>query len=166
MGKKGKAKAEPEPYKPIYNHPEHLELSSNQDTREVVAKIKMATPVCPILELEVKCTPQARISYIVDLIVDRHYGTLNRDELNICVNRFHPEEICSHDSCLHHHGVSGGECIIYYDYLPYTNPLLEGGFEYLETKFAQEEGKLGSTYDDSAMLKMITATDNYNYYDK
>ncbi|CAD7968474.1 unnamed protein product [Amoebophrya sp. A120] len=81
-----------------------------------------AAPVCTLLEFTIKVKPTTKISYIEDLIIHRHGGSI--DKLSICVNRFHPEEIVSADASLEECGVTGGECIIYYDFVPVSGALL------------------------------------------
>ena len=69
-----------------------------------------------------KLTPSTKMSYVEDLIINRHGGSVQ--DLSICVNRFHPEEIVSSEASLDECGVSGGECIIYYDFVPLSGALL------------------------------------------
>jgi len=119
--KKGGAKASsntPEPSK--YDHPDIR--ASRIDKREVNATIKLAAPVCNLLEFQIKITPSTKISFVVDRIIDRHGGSIR--ELSVCVNRFHPEEIVSPDNTLEDCGVTQGDCIIYYDFVPTAGPLL------------------------------------------
>merc|ERR1719486_1626214 len=124
MGKKGKGKKKdagdtPEP--PKYEHPDIR--PSRIDRREVHATIKLAAPVCNLLEFSIKVTPSTKISYVIDRIIDRHGGSIR--ELSVCVNRFHPEEIVSPDMALKDCGVGAGQdCIVYYDFVPTSGALL------------------------------------------
>jgi len=127
MGKKGKkgkggGKKEgdtPEPSK--YEHPDIR--PSRIDKREVNATIKLAAPVCNLLEFTIKVTPSTKISYVIDRIIERHGGSIR--ELSVCVNRFHPEEIVSAENSLEDCGVVHGDCIIYYDFVPTSGALLQ-----------------------------------------
>ena len=121
MGKKGKkAKKEEAPEECRYDHPA-IE-PSRLDKREIQATVKLAAPVCTLLEFTAKINPSTKIQYIEDLIVKRHGGSIQN--LSICVNRFHPEEIVSSEATLEDCGVVGGECIIYYDFVPVSAALL------------------------------------------
>jgi len=93
------------------------------DDRKVVATVKLAAPVCSLLEFKLDVTPSTKISYITDRIIERHGGSISN--LSVCVNRFHPEEIVHRDRTLESCGVFGGECIIYYDFLPTAGALLQ-----------------------------------------
>ncbi|CAD7955189.1 unnamed protein product [Amoebophrya sp. A25] len=120
MGKKSKKAKEKVEEAAKYDHP--VITPSRIDNREIQATIKLAAPVCTLLEFTIKVKPSTKISYIEDLIVHRHGGSI--DKLSICVNRFHPEEIVSADASLEECGVTGGECIIYYDFVPVSGALL------------------------------------------
>lgn len=122
MGKKGgkKSKKEEAPEAAKYDHP--LFEPSSVDNRKVTATIKLAAPVCSLLEFSLGVSPSHKISYIEDQIIQRHGGSIQ--DLSICVNRFHPEEIVSSEATLEQCGVTGGECIIYYDFVPYSGALL------------------------------------------
>merc|ERR1719240_1814842 len=101
----------------------HPEPKSRVDERKVVASVKLAAPVCSLLEFKLECTPSTKISYVIDRIIDRHGGSISN--LSVCVNRFHPEEIVPRDKTLEQCGVFGGECIIYYDFIPIAGALLQ-----------------------------------------
>merc|ERR550539_1265594 len=96
---------------------------SRVDERKVVATVKLAAPVCSLLEFKLECNPSTKISYMMDRIIDRHGGSIS--DLSVCVNRFHPEEIVGRDKTLEQCGVFGGECIIYYDFIPWAGALLQ-----------------------------------------
>ncbi|CAJ1359740.1 unnamed protein product [Effrenium voratum] len=100
----------------------HPEPKSRVDERKVVATVKLAAPVCNLLEFKLDCSPSTKISFIVDRIIDRHGGSIS--DLSVCVNRFHPEEIVGRDKTLEQCGVFGGECLIYYDFVPRAGALL------------------------------------------
>merc|ERR1719473_2014776 len=121
MGKPPK-KAAAEPAKSQWEG-KHPEPPSRVDPRRVTATVKLAAPVCSLLEFKIDCTPSSKISYVVDKIIDRHGGSVS--DLSVCVNRFHPEEIVHRDKTLESCGVFGGECIIYYDFLPTAGALLQ-----------------------------------------
>eukprot|EP00397_Hematodinium_sp_SG-2012_P033001 GEMP01035199.1.p1 GENE.GEMP01035199.1~~GEMP01035199.1.p1 ORF type:complete len:125 (+),score=28.98 GEMP01035199.1:50-424(+) len=118
--KKGGKKADDTPEPAKYDHPEIR--ASRIDKREVTATIKLAAPVCSLLEFQIKVTPSTKISFVVDRIIDRHGGSIR--ELSVCVNRFHPEEIVSPENTLEDCGVISGDCIIYYDFVPTAGALL------------------------------------------
>merc|ERR1719421_2210739 len=118
--KKKAAKKEEAPEAAKYDHPEIK--PSRIDHREITATIKLAAPVCSLLEFTIKVTPSTKISYIEELIIHRHGGSIK--DLSICVNRFHPEEIVSSEASLEECGVVGGECIVYYDFVPVSGALL------------------------------------------
>mmetsp|Transcript_87987 Transcript_87987/g.275551 ORF Transcript_87987/g.275551 Transcript_87987/m.275551 type:complete len:121 (-) Transcript_87987:25-387(-) len=120
MGKKASANAVPEKSPYEGKHPEPL---PREDERKVTATVKLAAPVCSLLEFKLECTPSTKISYLVDRIIDRHGGSIS--DLSVCVNRFHPEEIVSRDKTLEQCGVFGGECIVYYDFVPRSGALLQ-----------------------------------------
>jgi len=101
----------------------HPEPPSRVDPRKVTATVKLAAPVCSLLEFKMDCTPSTKISYIVDRIIDRHGGSIS--DLSVCVNRYHPEEIVDGSKTLDQCGVFGGECIIYYDFVPRAGALLQ-----------------------------------------
>mmetsp|Transcript_4545 Transcript_4545/g.10794 ORF Transcript_4545/g.10794 Transcript_4545/m.10794 type:complete len:127 (+) Transcript_4545:160-540(+) len=126
MGKKAKASKAPKEVAPERSQWEgkHPEPRSRVDERKVVATVKLAAPVCTLLEFKLDCTPSTKISYIVDRIIDRHGGSIS--DLSVCVNRFHPEEVISGtDKTLEQCGVFGGECIVYYDFEPRAGALLQ-----------------------------------------
>ncbi|KAF4653703.1 hypothetical protein FOL47_010337 [Perkinsus chesapeaki] len=118
-GTGGSATAEPEPSK--FSHPDIK--PSRIDSRIVTATIKLAAPVCTLLEFTTTLPPSAKISQIIDLIIKRHGGSIR--ELSVCINRFHPEEIVKPDETLEDCGVIGGECVVYYDFVPLTGALLQ-----------------------------------------
>merc|ERR1719201_2747833 len=121
MGKKaGGKKADAVPEKSQWDG-KHPEPKQRVDDRKVVATVKLAAPVCSLLEFKLDCTPSTKISYVVDRIIDRHGGSIS--DLSVCVNRFHPEEIVHRDKTLELCGVYGGECIIYYDFVPRAGAL-------------------------------------------
>mmetsp|Transcript_24778 Transcript_24778/g.57560 ORF Transcript_24778/g.57560 Transcript_24778/m.57560 type:complete len:116 (+) Transcript_24778:53-400(+) len=101
-------------------HPEPLDRC---DGRQVEATVRLAAPVCTLLEFKLECTPSTKISFISDRIIERHGGAVG--DLAICVNRFHPEEICTRDKTLEQCGVSGSECVVYYDFAPRSGALLQ-----------------------------------------
>ncbi|EER18784.1 conserved hypothetical protein [Perkinsus marinus ATCC 50983] len=121
-GKKGKAaKAPPVIEPPKFSHPEFK--PARLDSRVVQATIKLAAPVCTLLEFTKALPPTTKISHITDLIVKRHGGSIR--EVSVCVNRFHPEEIIRPDETLEDCGITGGECVVYYDFVPLTGALLQ-----------------------------------------
>ena len=123
MGKKGKApKGGAAPAEtPKIVEPEYK--PSRIDPGKVRATVKLAAPVCSLLEFKLELTPSHKISYIIDKIIDRHGGSIR--ELSVCVNRFHPEEIVSPDMALKDCGVGAGQdCIVYYDFVPTSGALL------------------------------------------
>jgi len=124
MGKAGKSKAKKdvEPEKSIWDG-RHPEPKSRVDIRKITAIVKLAAPVCSLLEFRLDCTPSTKISYVVDRIIERHGGSIS--DLSVCVNRFHPEEIVARDKTLEQCGVFGGDCIIYYDFVPRAGALLQ-----------------------------------------
>mmetsp|Transcript_96421 Transcript_96421/g.277668 ORF Transcript_96421/g.277668 Transcript_96421/m.277668 type:complete len:124 (-) Transcript_96421:218-589(-) len=123
MGKKAKGKKEEVQERSQWEG-KHPEPKSRVDERPVLATVKLAAPVCSLLEFKLECSPSTKISYIVDCIVDRHGGSIS--DLSVCVNRFHPEEvIVGRDKTLEQCGVFGGECIIYYDFVPRAGALLQ-----------------------------------------
>eukprot|EP00401_Gymnodinium_catenatum_P082251 CAMPEP_0117522996 /NCGR_PEP_ID=MMETSP0784-20121206/34496_1 /TAXON_ID=39447 /ORGANISM="" /LENGTH=123 /DNA_ID=CAMNT_0005319087 /DNA_START=64 /DNA_END=435 /DNA_ORIENTATION=- len=93
------------------------------DERKVTATVKLAAPVCHLLEFKMDCTPSTKISHVIDRIIEQHGGSIS--DLSVCVNRFHPEEIVHQDKTLESCGVYGGECIIYYDFVPRAGALLQ-----------------------------------------
>ncbi|KAF4653293.1 hypothetical protein FOZ61_009071, partial [Perkinsus olseni] len=112
-GKKGNAAAAPaEVEPPKFSHPDIK--PSRLDPRVVHATIKLAAPVCTLLEFTTTLAPSTKISHIIDLIIRRHGGSIR--ELSVCINRFHPEEIVRPDETLEDCGVIGGECVVYYDF--------------------------------------------------
>ena len=91
-GKKKKEKTEEEASdQPQYEHPEIR--PARMDERRIQATIKLAAPVCSLLEFGLEVTPRTKISTIEEEIIKRHGGAIRADELQICVNRFHPEEV-------------------------------------------------------------------------
>mmetsp|Transcript_97200 Transcript_97200/g.168528 ORF Transcript_97200/g.168528 Transcript_97200/m.168528 type:complete len:123 (-) Transcript_97200:119-487(-) len=122
MGKKPKGKKEETVEKSQWEG-KHPEPKSRTDDRKVQATVKLAAPVCSLLEFKLECTPSTKISYVIDRIIDRHGGSISN--LSVCVNRFHPEEIVSRDKTLEQCGVFGGDCIIYYDFIPIAGALLQ-----------------------------------------
>merc|ERR1712029_734865 len=92
-------------------HPDPL---PREDERKVHAVVKLAAPVCSLLEFKLDCTPSTKISYVADRIIEQHGGSIG--DLSVCVNRFHPEEIVSREKTLEECGVTGGDCVIYYDF--------------------------------------------------
>merc|ERR1712093_9075 len=64
---------------------------SRFDNRKVRATVKLAAPVCNLLEFKLDVTPSTKINYIIERIIEQHGGSIR--ELSVCVNRFHPEEI-------------------------------------------------------------------------
>jgi hypothetical protein len=119
-GKKPKDEKVPEKSEWAGKHPEP---KSRMDDRKVTATVKLAAPVCSLLEFKLECSPSTKISYVIDRIIDRHGGSISN--LSVCVNRFHPEEIVPRDRTLEQCGVFGGECIIYYDFIPIAGALLQ-----------------------------------------
>ncbi|CAK0856917.1 unnamed protein product [Prorocentrum cordatum] len=99
----------------------HPEPKSRVDIRKITAIVKLAAPVRDLCRLD--CTPSTKISYVVDRIIERHGGSIS--DLSVCVNRFHPEEIVARDKTLEQCGVFGGDCIIYYDFVPRAGALLQ-----------------------------------------
>eukprot|EP00427_Karlodinium_veneficum_P015326 CAMPEP_0169128878 /NCGR_PEP_ID=MMETSP1015-20121227/36818_1 /TAXON_ID=342587 /ORGANISM="Karlodinium micrum, Strain CCMP2283" /LENGTH=124 /DNA_ID=CAMNT_0009192841 /DNA_START=75 /DNA_END=449 /DNA_ORIENTATION=- len=124
MGKKAKKPpAEKAPEKSAWEG-KHPEPKSRMDDRKVKATVKLAAPVCTLLEFELNdISPSTKISYVIDRIIDQHGGSISN--LSVCVNRFHPEEIVPRDKTLEQCGVFGGECIIYYDFIPIAGALLQ-----------------------------------------
>mmetsp|Transcript_5032 Transcript_5032/g.12300 ORF Transcript_5032/g.12300 Transcript_5032/m.12300 type:complete len:124 (+) Transcript_5032:83-454(+) len=123
MGKKGKGKKEEAEVRSQWEG-KHPEPKSRIDERKVIATVKLAAPVCSLLEFKLECSPSTKISYVVDRIIDRHDGSIS--DLSVCVNRFHPEEVITgRDKTLEQCGVFGGECIIYYDFVPRAGALLQ-----------------------------------------
>merc|ERR1719254_154046 len=123
MGKAPKSKKKEETQERSQWEGKHPEPKSRVDERKVTATVKLAAPVCSLLEFKLECTPSTKISYIVDKIIDRHGGSIS--DLSVCVNRFHPEEIVARDKTLEQCGVFGGDCIIYYDFVPRAGALLQ-----------------------------------------
>eukprot|EP00933_Yihiella_yeosuensis_P084955 TRINITY_DN99717_c0_g1_i1.p1 TRINITY_DN99717_c0_g1~~TRINITY_DN99717_c0_g1_i1.p1 ORF type:complete len:125 (+),score=21.28 TRINITY_DN99717_c0_g1_i1:144-518(+) len=124
MGKKGKAgKGDTKVQEKSQWEGKHPEPKSRIDERKVLATVKLAAPVCSLLEFKLECTPSTKISFLVDQIIDRHGGSIS--DLSVCVNRFHPEEIVGRDKTLEQCGVFGGECVIYYDFVPRAGALLQ-----------------------------------------
>ncbi|CEL93294.1 unnamed protein product [Vitrella brassicaformis CCMP3155] len=121
-GKKKKEKDEDVPDQPQYEHPEVR--PARLDERRIKAVVKLAAPVCSLLEFVVDVTPRTKIGSIGEAIIARHGGSIRADELSICVNRFHPEEVVSSEKTLADCGVVGGEALIYYDFMPQSGPLL------------------------------------------
>ena len=103
-----------------YEHP--VLQPDRVDSRSVHAIIKLAAPVCPLLEFAVDIPPSTRVRELGERIVQRHGGSLK--ELSICVNRFHPEEILAPEKRLEDCGVVDGQCVVYYDFVPIGGPLL------------------------------------------
>jgi len=126
MGKKGKPKAAaaPEQTTKLEEPDWHDRLLVARGKKgKVRATVKLAAPVCSLLEFKLELTPSHKISYIIDKIIDRHGGSIR--ELSVCVNRFHPEEIVSPDMELKDCGVGDGQdCIVYYDFVPTSGALL------------------------------------------
>merc|ERR1719329_872495 len=112
VASKGK-KAEAAAAVPQYEHPEP---KTRDDDRKVIATVKLAAPVCSLLEFKLEVTPSTKISFVSDKIIEQHGGSVQG--LSVCVNRFHPEEIQPPEKTLEQCGVVGSECIIYYDFLP------------------------------------------------
>jgi hypothetical protein len=88
----------------------------------VRAIVKLAAPVCPLLEFAADVSPSTTIKQIGEKIIDRHGGSVK--ELSICVNRFHPEEILAPEKRLEDVGIVSGDCVIFYDFVPITSSLL------------------------------------------
>ncbi len=102
---------------------EHPSLKPNRiDTRSVRAIVKLAAPVCPLLEFIAEVSPSTTVKQIGEKIIDRHGGSIK--DLSICVNRFHPEEILSPERKLEDVGIISGDCVIFYDFVPISAPLL------------------------------------------
>mmetsp|Transcript_56323 Transcript_56323/g.132005 ORF Transcript_56323/g.132005 Transcript_56323/m.132005 type:complete len:126 (-) Transcript_56323:35-412(-) len=125
MGKKAKSPAKKKEVETVPSQWEgkHPEPKSHVDDRKVSAIVKLAAPVCSLLEFKLECSPSTKISFVIDRIIERHGGSISN--LSVCVNRFHPEEIVSRDKTLEQCGVFGGDCIIYYDFLPIAGALLQ-----------------------------------------
>ena len=127
MGKKGKKKGGKKKEELVLEKSpwegKHPEPKARIDERRVAATVKLAAPICSLLEFKIDCSPSTKISYIVDRIIDRHGGSISN--LSVCVNRFHPEEIVTRDKTLEQCGVFGGDCIIYYDFVPIAGALLQ-----------------------------------------
>merc|ERR1719198_1660941 len=107
---------------PRYEMPDlvSLRLANN---KKIMATVKLAAPVCQLLEFKTVLKPSTKIANVVELIAERHGGSIR--ELSVCVNRFHPEEIVSPDSSLEDCGVVSGDCIIYYDFVPTSGALIQ-----------------------------------------
>ena len=120
--KKGnKKKSETEPEEPTYEVPEFF--PSRIDAQPVVARIRIAAPPCPALEFTAQLSPSTLISEIATLIKRKHGNAVRR--VNVCVNRFHPDEVADPRLSLKELGVSSGECLVYYDFVPITDPLIQ-----------------------------------------
>jgi hypothetical protein len=123
MGKKGKGKEKEAAKVPETTRvPEPEYKPKRIDPRKVRATVKLAAPVCSLLEFKLELSPSHKINYIIEKIIDRHGGSIR--ELSVCVNRFHPEEIVSPDMSLEDCGVQSGDCIVYYDFVPTSGALL------------------------------------------
>ncbi|CAE8686827.1 unnamed protein product, partial [Polarella glacialis] len=137
----------------------HPEPKSRVDERKVMATVKLAAPVCSLLEFKLECTPSTKISFVVDRIIDRHGGSIS--DLSVCVNRFHPEEIASRDKTLEQCGVFGGDCIIYYDFVPRAGTPAEEHFtQQLRRVLASSpaQGSLASAGSPASLLLQSVAS--------
>lgn len=125
MGKKvkkaKKAKVnEPVEEIPTFEIPEFI--PSRIDQRIVHAKIKPTSPTCALLEFPATLTLSTTVGDVARLIIKRHDGALR--QVRICVHRFHPDEILDSKLTLEGVGVTEGDCLIYYDIIPITEPLI------------------------------------------
>jgi len=75
----------------------------------------MAAPTCALLDFTAQLSPLTRISEVARLVRERHDGAWRR--VSVCVNRFHPDEVCDPRLTLGELGVSG-ECLVFYDFSP------------------------------------------------
>ena len=105
---------------PTYEVPDLL--PSRIDQRVVQAKIKATAPTCALLEFQASLSLSTTVGDVARLIVKRHDGALR--EVKVCVNRFHPDEVLEAKHTLESVGVTEGECLIYYDIIPITDPLI------------------------------------------
>uniref|UniRef100_A0A0G4HHX7 Ubiquitin-like domain-containing protein n=1 Tax=Chromera velia CCMP2878 TaxID=1169474 RepID=A0A0G4HHX7_9ALVE len=121
-GGKGKKKKEEDdtPPQPKYDHPEIK--PSRMDDRRVVATVKLAMPQCPLLTFDIPVSPSTKISVIEQRIFERHGGSIR--DLMICINKWHPDEVVDTEKTLEDYGITGGECFVYYEFVPISGALL------------------------------------------
>eukprot|EP00916_Digyalum_oweni_P011344 GHVL01018889.1.p1 GENE.GHVL01018889.1~~GHVL01018889.1.p1 ORF type:complete len:110 (+),score=20.33 GHVL01018889.1:62-391(+) len=67
-----------------YSHPD---LSDSADAKFLTI-IKLATPLCSLLKLEMKCGLKTRLTTIHRAIQKHHGNSINN--IIICLHRFHP----------------------------------------------------------------------------
>ena len=112
-----------EPQEPTFEVPEFL--PSRIDPRSLTANIKLAAPVCPELDFTAQVTLSTSIADIARVIRKRHGGAIQ--QVQICLSRFHPDEVISDiTKSLETLGVKeeSTDCLIYYDFVPTTDPLI------------------------------------------
>ena len=121
-GKKGtKAKKEPEEKKNIYEIPEYIDPALL--CPKVDLHIRLAQPVSDYFSFKITVPISTQIEEIKQKIEEMHDHSVNN--INVCINRYMPEEVVDPSKCLSELGVTtGGEVKIYYDYDPVSHPLL------------------------------------------
>ena len=102
---------------------EHPVIRLDKDiVPEVLVRVKLVAPICPILDFSFPAKVTMPFKEVAKKISERHGRTLTK--IDMCVNRFHPEDLVNQEITLAEAGVTGGECLICYDFVPTTAPLL------------------------------------------
>ena len=100
-----------------YEHPNII-----ADHKEISVTVRLAAPVCPILDFSMSLSASASLEHVAEKIRQKHGKTI--DSVRLCIGRYHPDEIIPLSKSLQDVGVTNEEVIILYDFDPISGPLL------------------------------------------
>ena len=119
-GKKSKKGAEQEEEAPTFETPDFE--PSWVDVRTIDADIRVVSPVCQLMNFRVQLTPSTIMDDVARLVRKHHHQAVRH--VKLCLNRYHPDEILEPKMTLEQLGITTGECVIFYDFVPIVEPLI------------------------------------------
>ena len=120
MGKKTKKSAEQEDEAPTFETPDFD--PSWVDSRIVDADIRVVAPVSQLMNFKAQLTPSTVMEDVARLVRKHHHQAVR--QVSLCLNRYHPDEILQPKMTLEQLGITSGECVIFYDFVPIVEPLI------------------------------------------
>ncbi|CBZ50418.1 conserved hypothetical protein [Neospora caninum Liverpool] len=89
---------------------------------EIEVKVRLANPSSRDLEFTMIGDKFTSFEVIRQAIIKRHGGSIV--EVFMCINYFHKDECVDVTRQLKDYGITSGPCTIYYDFTPFSSPLL------------------------------------------
>ncbi|PHJ21922.1 hypothetical protein CSUI_004225 [Cystoisospora suis] len=119
---KSKARGQLFPDDPKYKYDGPAFRPSSQAEATIEAKIRLAHPNAKALEFTMTVNELTSFAVIREAIIKRHGGSIV--EVYMCLNQFQKDECVDTSKLLKDYGITTGQCLICYDFEPFSGPLL------------------------------------------